>query len=883
MARLGVTMTDETNKIGQLSAAKRLLLERRLKAKTPTTPADEIAAIRRLARRDRDALPLSFEQERYWFLDQFEGGRFIENLSAALRASGNCSAESIRQGLGELLRRHEALRTVFSSEGREPRQTVRKPVDFQLPIIDLNGLQPSDRERLARRLAVWEPLRPFDFAEGPLLRACLLRIDQRDHALLFSVSHITSDGWSVGVVINEEIALYDRYSTGTTSRMSEIPIQYRDFAVWQRDTSWDAGLAYWKGELDGLSLLALPTDRPRPKVSSFGGARQWYVLPTDLAESLHTLCLEHGISLFMALMCGFQTLLMRYCGQTNFAVGATVAGRERPELREMIGDFIRMLVVRSDLSEGIVVEEALRRVRSRMLDGLDHQDVPFVTLRQELHPNQNQGVTPLSQAIMILQNAPKNSITLPDLDIRPIDDKELPPITRFQLSSFGMVYDLCMNIEETANELVCNLRYQTDLFDDSTIARMFAHFETLLRGMCSPKNEYLWALPMMTGAEIAQVSLASESSLASMEREAPQTERITQIADRLLDLGAGSDTPVGVCVATWADTVCAAWAVAKVGATLVVFDPAHCADKRETNMSAVNVHIVVAANELAQSVLSAYVSVVPIGADSHDLALDSSSPLPARLTCAIPSPDSPDGSASTWIVECDLAVLEEEHENGIAALLDPDVNGGLMQLLNDSQQPVLIGAVGELVFNNTGGRRGIVDQPWATGATLVPRLATQSVGSRAFRSGRFARRTIAPEITNAGDNLTAQDPVAEELPPPVEEQQTKAMSPVEETVAKIWCELAQVDKVDVDDNFLDVGGDSLVLMRLHAQLLKEFGVDLLLETVFGALSVREISCAIVEAGKTEAAADEADEDVDDLLDEMSDMSEAELEALLADD
>ncbi|HET6345942.1 MAG TPA: condensation domain-containing protein, partial [Myxococcota bacterium] len=336
-----------------------------------------------------EALPLSFAQQRLWFINQLLPDSSFYNMSTSVRLSGVLAVGALQQSLSEVVRRHESLGTVFISREGEPVQVIGEPGALGLRMTDLSGIA-DDRERAARaqELAQATAQEPFDLARGPLLRAELVRLAEDEHLLVLVLHHIVSDGWSTGILVRELTALYQAFSTGASSPLAELPIQYADYAVWQRE--WLQGavleeqLAYWREQLGGeLSVLELPTDRPRPPVQSYRGGQHSFTLTEELSYKLRELSRSEGVTLYMLLLAGFQALLNRYSGQEEVFVGTDVANRQRAEVEGLIGFFVNMLVLRGDLSGDPSYLELLARVRERALGAYAHQDVPFEKLVEE--------------------------------------------------------------------------------------------------------------------------------------------------------------------------------------------------------------------------------------------------------------------------------------------------------------------------------------------------------------------------------------------------------------------------------------------------------------------------------------------------------------------
>ncbi|HYG80435.1 MAG TPA: condensation domain-containing protein, partial [Pyrinomonadaceae bacterium] len=330
-----------------------------------------------IRRRGREAGALSFSQQRLWFLDQLEPGSALYNIPAALRLSGELKVEALERALTEIVRRHEILRANFRTKDGEPELFVGEAWAVSLPVSDLSGLPEDEREAEMRRLASENARRPFSLNEDALLRAALVRLDEDEHVILLTMHHIISDGWSVGVLVREVAALYEAYAEGKESPLEELPIQYSDYAAWQR--RWPEGatlerqLTYWREKLAGApEALDLPTDRPRPPVQSYRGATEHFALPAELSEALRRLSRREGVTLFMTLLAAFEVLLARYSGQTDVSVGTPVAGRTRPEVEGLIGFFVNTLVMRGDLSGDPSFRELLARTRETALEAFMH-------------------------------------------------------------------------------------------------------------------------------------------------------------------------------------------------------------------------------------------------------------------------------------------------------------------------------------------------------------------------------------------------------------------------------------------------------------------------------------------------------------------------------
>ncbi|HZN53849.1 MAG TPA: amino acid adenylation domain-containing protein, partial [Candidatus Polarisedimenticolaceae bacterium] len=421
-------------------------------------------------------VPLSFAQERLWFLDQLEPGSASYNVPMAVRLEGEVEAEALERAFGEVMRRHEALRTRFAVVEGKPTQVIEEAGPFHLEIEDVRGMGEEERAEAVERRVREEGSRPFDLARGPLMRARLIRLSERDQVLVVVLHHIVADGWSLGVLVGEVTALYGAYVRGEPSPLPDLPVQYADFAAWQRwwleGTTLASQLEYWKDRLEGApALLELPSDRPRPAVRSLRGARRSFELPEPLASSLEELARREGATPFMVLLAAFDVLLHRYTGRTDVVVGTPIAGRHRAEIEGLIGFFVNTLVLRTDLSGDPSFREVVRRVRETALEAYAHQDIPFEKLVEELQPHRNLSTTPIFQVLFDVQNAPMPELELPGLALQP---HEVPVDTA--------QFDLSMSLTRTAEGFSGTLDFDTDLFEAATIERMTAHFRSLLEG-----------------------------------------------------------------------------------------------------------------------------------------------------------------------------------------------------------------------------------------------------------------------------------------------------------------------------------------------------------------------------------------------------------------
>ncbi|HEV7517918.1 MAG TPA: amino acid adenylation domain-containing protein [Thermoanaerobaculia bacterium] len=442
--------------------------------------------------------PLSFPQERLWFLDQFEPGNAAYNIPAAFRLRGRLDAQALAASLGEVARRHGSLRTVFRAGSRGAVQVVEPYVSWTLPRVDLSRLALASREGELQRLVEREARAPFDLARGPLWRARLVALGEGDAALLVTFHHIISDGWSVGVLVHEVVALYRALVGGEPSPLPELAIQYTDFAFWQRQwlrgDGLASGLAYWRQQLLQIPVLVLLSDRPRPAVQTFAGARYPLRLGLPRSRALGHLARRQNATPFVVFLAGFAALLARYTGQDDFGIGTFVANRTRPEIEGLIGFFINNLALRVRLDGDPAFGELLARARETAFDAFAAQDVPFEAVLEELRPERSLSHPPFFQVMLVLLNAPVEEIALADVTLTPL-----------LLASQRANFDLTLELREDAEEFVGTLEYNRDLFDPPTVVRWAGHLQVLLDAALDEPASRLDTLPLLGGEESWQI------------------------------------------------------------------------------------------------------------------------------------------------------------------------------------------------------------------------------------------------------------------------------------------------------------------------------------------------------------------------------------------
>ena len=567
-----------------------------------------------------DAPPLSFAQERLWFLDRLEPGAVTYNVVRELRFRGPLVPWALARALGEIERRHEPLRTRFGMVNGEPVQIVEPFAPRPLPMVDLSGLpEPARRAELARRVSE-EGLRPFDLARGPMLRSVLLRLAPEEHVLLLGVHHISFDAWSLDVLRRELAALYSDLAAGRAPSLPRLPVRYADYAAWQR--RWLSGevlesqLGFWRETLAGSpAVLELPLDRPRPAVQSLrGGVERGErdLFPRQLLDGLERLSRSRRSTVFMTLLAGFQALLSRITGQRDVLVGTPVANRERPEIQGLIGFFVNTLVMRADLSGDPSFADLLARVRETALRAYAHQDLPFERLVSELVQGRDLSRTPLFQTVLSWQpSRPGSSELAPGLALEIAD-----------VDSGTSKFDLTLFLGETREGLVAMVEYAADLLDSSTVRRWLGHLRNLLEGIVEGEGLPVSALPLLGASERAQVAwewndtatgrptdptihgLFEEQARRFPDRTAvigPDREMTyadldlcaERIADRLREAGVGPDDRVGLCAERSAALVAAALGILKAGGAYLPLDPQYPAERLAGMLADAEVRVLV--------------------------------------------------------------------------------------------------------------------------------------------------------------------------------------------------------------------------------------------------------------------------------------------------
>lgn len=481
-------MSDLSKYIESLPPKKRALFEMLLREKKGNRNGGAIPRIPRAG--GPQHFDLSYAQQRLWVVDQLEPGVSSYNISGAYRLKGSLNVAALEGTLYEITLRHEILRTTFTKIQNQPAQVVHPQREQSLPVVDLSELPEPERRAEARRITIEQAAYPFDLESGPLLRTILLRLDTCKHELLMTIHHIISDGWSMGILIKETAILYEAFCGGLPSPLRELPIQYVDFLQWHKhwlqDKEIEYLLAYWKRQLGGkLQSLELPTDKPRSAVQSYEGAHYHMKLPKALVESLESLSRREEATLFMTLLAAFKGLLYRCSGQEDIILGTPIANRNRVETEGLIGFFVNMLVLRTDLSGNPSFKELLKRVREVTMGGYAHQDLPFEMLVEELQTARDLSRTPLFQLVFALQNTPRSELEFPGLVLEPL------------AVDFGKtMFDLVFGVACTEEGLEGSLMYNVNRFYSDTISRMANHFRLFLEAIVDDPERRLLDIPL---------------------------------------------------------------------------------------------------------------------------------------------------------------------------------------------------------------------------------------------------------------------------------------------------------------------------------------------------------------------------------------------------
>lgn len=600
--------------------------------------------------------PLSFAQERLWFLHQLDPHGDAYHLPVALRLQGVFDRDAFGQSVQDMIRRHETLRTSFTLEADQPVQVVSATGNIWPVVVDLNHISQETREPEAMRLARAEAKQPFDLQNGPLLRVTLLTLTPDECVLLLTMHHIITDLWSMNILVQEITGLYTAYTNNQPADLPDLPIQYSDFAVWQRQKLQgdvlQGHVCYWRDQFTPLPAeLGLPTDYPRPALQRFHGENFFFKVPWELTQALRQLGEREGSTLFMTLLAAFTVQLYRYTGQNDIVVGSPIANRNRREIEGLIGFFVNTLALRTRLSGSQTFLDVLAHVSETALDAYEHQDMPFEVLIEKLQPERDWSRPPLFQVMFALQNAPLGHLELPALTL-----------TSLELDSGATLFDLSLFLEERAGELVGRLEYNTDLFTRSTLVRFADHFLRLLHSIVANPTCQVWALPLLSEEErrqlltgwnatavdyrrdqlvshlleeqaaktpdaIALVSAEMQYSYATLERQA------NRLGNYLQRLGIGPESTVGVCLERSADLIVGLSGILKAGGAYLPLDPQYPGARLRFMITDAGVSVVLTQSAFLELFEGSADRLVPLDRDWPAIALCVDT-VPRQRACA---------------------------------------------------------------------------------------------------------------------------------------------------------------------------------------------------------------------------------------------------------
>jgi amino acid adenylation domain-containing protein/non-ribosomal peptide synthase protein (TIGR01720 family) len=591
---------------------------------------------------EREGFPLSFAQERLWFLDQLVPGSPFYSESAALRLKTPINVPAMERSLGELVRRHEVLRTTFIVVNGRAVQVVSPPKSLPLPIVDLRRVPEADRDVTALRHATEEARGTFDLSKGPLVRTTLLRLGEQDYVFLLTMHHIICDGWSLNVFWRDLGAIYSAFCAFRPSPLAELPIQYADFSIWQREQLQGEVLRkqlnYWKERLNNLPVLQLPSDHPRPAVFSYRGDIVYRVFPSSLLAGLKSVSQQEKSTLFMTLLAAFKVLLHRYTGQMDIVIGSPIANRNRVEIEDLIGFFVNTLVMRSDLSGNPTFREFLRRVREMARGAYAHQDLPFEKLVGELHPQRDLSRNPLFQVIFQVGHAPAGAQQTGNTDL---------PVLEVKRGTAK--FDLRLDLWEGGRGLEAKFEYSTDLFEVASIERMADQYQVLLEAIASNPDQRIGYLPLMRAQEVTQVVedwnrtereyprqacvhelfeaeaerhpeavalvYRDEQQVVRQMRYGELNRKANQVAERLRGVGVGLETLVGLCTERSAEMVVGMLGILKTGGAYVPLDAGYPAQRLAFMMQDAGVKVLLTHRGLLQDISKEGTQVIELGSD----------------------------------------------------------------------------------------------------------------------------------------------------------------------------------------------------------------------------------------------------------------------------
>ncbi|MEM9272766.1 MAG: amino acid adenylation domain-containing protein [Cyanobacteria bacterium P01_F01_bin.143] len=602
----------------------------------------------------RDAnLPLSFSQQRLWFIEQMTPNTAQYNLFEAVRLEGQLNIAVLEKSVNQIIQRHEILRTNFKLVEEQPVQKIAPSLELTLPLIDLRSLEAREKQAKLLSLANDETMKPFNLSCDPLLRITLIHVAEAEYVVLLTIHHIISDAWSIGIFIQELTILYEAFSQGQLNPLPELPIQYADFAIWQRqwlkEEVLDKQLSYWKQQLKNHPpVLQLPTDRPRPKIKSYQGAKQSFAIPIEIANKLKALTQQAEATLFMTLLAAFNVLLYRYSLQEDIVVGSVIANRNRRETERLIGFFVNTLVLRTNLAGNPSFRELLMRVKQVALAAYEHQDLPLEKLVEELNLERDLSYDPLFQVMFVLQNTPDEELDLGELNL-----------TFVPQENSTAKFDLTLNMFESDSNIDGEFEYNTDLFDQSTIAPMTEHFISLLSSIVENPEQPITQLPLLTATEKGKIlrewndtTVAYPKTLcfhqlfeAQVERTPEAVavvfqdqkltykelnQRANQLAHHLQKLGVTPEFKIGLCVERSLEMIIGVLGILKAGGAYLPLDPTYPAERLEFMLADSQVSILLTSHKLIDQLPQIATKIICL--DTEDLPPESSTNPDSQVT-----------------------------------------------------------------------------------------------------------------------------------------------------------------------------------------------------------------------------------------------------------
>ncbi|MBC1213138.1 non-ribosomal peptide synthase [Trichormus variabilis ARAD] len=640
-------MSELLKRLEQLSPQKRELVLQKLLAQQSSTINNKPKLPRIEAVSSDKLIPLSFPQQRLWFLDQMEGNSAAYNMAAAVEITGNLQVSILENIIAEIIQRHAILRTNFKNVDDNAVQIIAPHLTINIPVIDLQTLPVAEQFAEVECLAIAEQLKPFDLANDCLLRVTLLQLAPESYVLLVTMHHIVSDGWSMGVFIQEFSTLYTAFSQNQPSLLPELAIQYADFAHWQRQCLQgevlENQLNYWRQQLAGIPpILELPTDRPRPPVQTFQGQTLYFELDQNLTKQLNILCQKSGTTMFMTLMAAFATLLYRYSRQSDIVIGSPIANRDRQETFPLIGLFVNTLVLRTNLEGNPSFAELLQKVKQVALDAYAHQDVPLERLVEALQPERSLSHMPLFQVAFAMQNAPMGKLELPNLSLNLL-----------KIENRTAKFDLALSMQETESGLLGEWEFNTDLFDATTISRMARHFQTLLENIVANPQQRIAEVSLLSASEQHQLLVDWNNTTTDypqgkcihqlFEEWVEQTpdavavvfenqqitykelnHRANQLAHQLQTLGVKPDVLVGICVERSLEMIVGLLGILKAGGGYVPLDPNYPSDRLAFMLNDAQLPVLLTQQQLVEKLPEHQAIAICLDADWNEIAKNNS-------------------------------------------------------------------------------------------------------------------------------------------------------------------------------------------------------------------------------------------------------------------